>query len=376
MADSPSGQERTEQASAKRLAEAREKGQIPRSRDLATTLLVLTSGMCLWLTGDGVGEALARIMRDSFTVDRAMLGETSTMVRALNASVTQGLASLAPFFVVTIVASVLGSLALGGWSLSVDPLSFKWERIDPFRGIGRLLSVKSLVELGKALAKFVLLLGFGLAALYHEFDAIVNLAHVGLESSLAQSFWLCFKAFLVVGAGTALIALVDVPFQLWDHARNLRMTRQELREELKESEGSPEVKARVRALQQELARRRMMEEVPKADVVITNPTHFAVALRFDAATMAAPRVVAKGVDLMAFRIRDAARTHGVAVVSAPPLARSIYHTTKLDREIPVGLYKAVAQVLAYVFQLRARTAASAAPVLPAELPIPPELQYD
>jgi flagellar biosynthetic protein FlhB len=231
------------------------------------------------------------------------------------------------------------------------------------------------VELGKAFLKFSLLLCVGLASMWHDSAAISQLASMPIGPAFAATGALAFKAFLMVSAGTLLIALIDVPFQLWSYARNQRMTRQELREESRESDGSPEVKARIRGLQQELARRRMMEEVPKADVVVTNPEHYAVALRFDPATMSAPQLVAKGMDHTALRIREIARESGITILEAPPLARAVYHTTKINHEIPAGLYLAVAQVLAYVFQLRRRQPGSAQPLPPLELPIPPELAH-
>jgi flagellar biosynthetic protein FlhB len=285
------------------------------------------------------------------------------------------LSALTPFLLVSAVVSIAGSVALGGWTFSVEAVGFKWSRIDPVSGIGRLFSKKSLMELIKATVKFLLLLGIALAVLWHDAPVIHQLATMPIESAIDRTAGLAFKAFLWVSGGTVLIAVIDVPFQLWDYANNLKMTKQELREESRESDGSPEVKARIRSLQQELARRRMMEQVPKADVVVTNPEHYAVALRFDPDTMSAPLLVAKGADEVAFRIRALAKESGVTILEAPPLARAVFHTTKLNHEIPAGLYLAVAQVLAYVFQLRRRPAGSPQPLPPRDLVIPPELQF-
>jgi flagellar biosynthesis protein FlhB len=373
--ESSGGQEKTEEASAKRLTEARERGQIARSRELTTTLLLFAAAGVLWSSGDDVVAVIEASMRANFDVTRGLRLNDADMLALAGGVTIDVLRSLMPFLVVSLVVSIGGSIALGGWNIAVDALGFKWNRIDPLAGIGRLFSVRSLTELLKALAKFLLLLGFGLGALWHEAPDIMALGRMPLGAGIAATTALAFKAFVIVSVGTIVISLIDVPFQKWDHARQLKMTRQELREESKESDGSPEVKAKIRGMQHELARRRMMEQVPLADVVVTNPEHYAVALKFDPATMSAPRLVAKGADRVALRIRELAREAGVTVLEAPPLARAVYHTTKLNHEIQAGLYVAVAQVLAYVFQLKRRDPLRPAPQLPAELPIPPELRF-
>jgi len=375
VAEASSGQEKTEEASAKRLQDARERGQIARSRELTTVLLLFAVAGVLWGWGDDFVEGVTGAMRYHFDVGHALRLADVDVMRLTSGALGIALSSLVPFLIVSALVSIGGSVALGGWTLASEAIGFKWNRIDPIAGIGRLFSLRSLIELAKALAKFLLLLGFGLVALWHESPQLLALGTMPLTAGIASTAALTFKAFVIVSLGTVVIALADVPFQKWDHARKLRMTRQELREESKESDGSPEVKGKIRSLQHELARRRMMEQVPQADVVVTNPEHYAVALKFDPATMSAPRLVAKGTELVALRIRELAREAGVTVLEAPPLARAVYHTTKLNQEIPAGLYVAVAQVLAYVFQLRKRDPLRPAPQLPAELPIPPELQY-
>ena len=369
------GQEKTEEASTKRLTEARERGQIARSRELTTMLLLFAAAGVLWSSGDSVVGVIAESMRTNFDVSRALRLNDTDMLTLAGGTIMDVLRSLSPFLIVSAVVSIAGSVALGGWTIATDAIGFKWNRIDPMAGIGRLLSVRSLIELMKALAKFLVLLGFGVLVLWQQAPDILALGRMPLAAGIAATTSLAFHAFLIVSLGTVLIALIDVPFQKWDHARQLKMTRQELREESKESDGSPEVKAKIRGMQHELARRRMMEQVPQADVVVTNPEHYAVALKFDPATMSAPRLVAKGADCVALRIRELARESGVTVLEAPPLARAVYHTTKLNHEIPAGLYVAVAQVLAYVFQLKRRDPLRPAPVLPTDLPIPPELRF-
>ncbi|MGD9601958.1 MAG: flagellar biosynthesis protein FlhB [Gammaproteobacteria bacterium] len=374
MAERDDAQERTEQASAKRLEQARERGQVPRSRELATMLMLVTAAGTLWATSDRLGGALAASMRHAFAFERGALADAGTVVGALRAAGGEALLALAPLLAVSVLAAIAGTVFLGGLNFATEALAFKWERLDPIAGLGRIFSLRSVVELVKAIAKFLLLLGCGLGALYLEFDAIRALAAFEIEAGLAHGLRLSFWAFMAATAGTVLIAAIDVPYQWWEHRRGLRMSKQELREENKESDGSPEVKQRVRQMQYELANRRMMEQVPKADVVITNPTHYAVALKFDPATMAAPRLVAKGADEVALRIRELARVHRVTTLEAPPLARAVYRSTRIGHEIPAGLYAAIAQVLAYVFQLRRVAEGGARPVLPVEFPIPPELQ--
>ncbi len=240
-------------------------------------------------------------------------------------------------------------------------------------GIKRIFSVQGLNELVKTLLKFSLLFGISLAMLWTLSDKLLGLAADSADSGLAASAGYVRLTFFVLAAGLAVIAALDAPLQLWNHLRQLRMTRQELKDELKESEGNPEVRGRLRRMQQELASRKMMSDVPDADVVITNPTHYAVALKYSDKPDLAPRVVAKGKDLVAARIRDLATEHGVTIVSVPLLARAIYFNTRLGEQIPDGLYLAVARVLAYVFQLRAATGSGSEPALPTDLPIPDEL---
>ncbi len=373
MAASNDGQERTEQATAKRLDEARERGQVPRSRELATTLLLLSAAGGIWGSASSLSTSLRDLMQLCFQLSRDELFDPAVMLGKLMRSGELGITALIPLLGLGVIAAIGGSVLLGGLNFSGEAIACKWERLDPLAGLRRMVSLHSLVELAKAVAKVALLMGCGLGILYTEFDDILALSHMSIEPATAGALRLCFWAFTGLAAATVLIALIDAPFQWWEYRRNLRMSRQELRDESKESEGSPEVRQHVRARQQELANRRMMEEVPRADVVITNPSHYAVALRFDAATMHAPKLVAKGNDLVAFKIREVAERHSIIVVAAPPLARAIFHSTKLGREIPSGLYLAVAQVLAYVYQLKRAVQGGPTPVLPREFPIPPDL---
>ncbi|MGD9834808.1 MAG: flagellar biosynthesis protein FlhB [Piscinibacter sp.] len=372
MAEQDDAQERTEQPSAKRLHDAREKGQIARSRELTTMFVLLGGAATLYLSGGHLGEGMARVMRGSFTFGRADLYDPRLLGTRFVGVVLDALAALAPVLFMAVVVALLAPLALGGWNFSAEALQPKFERLDPLKGIKRVFGVRGLVEMLKALAKFVLVLAFAVVALKGEQGAILALGHGSTVGGLEQGTAILFHVFVVVSLASIVIALVDVPFQLWEHSKQLRMSRQDLKEEMKETDGSPELKGRIRNMQHELARRRMMEEVPKADVVVTNPEHYAVALKFDPAKMRAPVVVAKGVEEVAANIRKVAAAHGVTILSTPPLARALYHTTRLKQEIPAGLYLAVARVLAYVFQVRDGIAGAS---LPNDLPIPDELSY-
>lgn len=375
MADRPDeAQERTEQPTPRRLEEARNKGQVARSRELATTALLLAGAAALILSGPWAIEGLAAVMRASFRRGAELGAGELPVVLAFGEAVTEVALATAPFFVVVVAVATLAPLALGGWTFSAEGLAFKWEKIDPVRGLRRVFSWNGVVELLKAFAKFLVIGTTAVLILWLGMERFAHLGRLPLEPALAETVRLVAASFVLLALSTLLIALVDVPFQLWQHHKRLRMTRREVKEELKDTEGRPEVRSRIRSLQRELATRRMMEAVPKADVVVTNPQEYAVALRYAPETMQAPKLVAKGAGAVAARIRTAAEQHRVPLVAAPALARAIYYSTRLEREIPVGLYHAVAQVLAYVYRLRERPASEPPGFAPEDLPIPPEFR--
>lgn len=376
MAEEQTAQERTEQPTPKRRHDAKERGDVARSRELTTVaLLVASSGMLLFMGGHFIrelGGALAR----SLSIPREAIFDPYAGPRMLVNELLQAIADITPILALTAVIAMLAPLALGGWVFSGKAIAPKFERLDPVKGLGRAFGKRGLAEMAKALAKFLLLAGVAVTLIWTDADRLLAMGRGDLQQSLAEAGWMIGRGFLIASAATLLIAAVDVPFQIHSHNQKLRMSRQEVREEMKETDGRPEVKARIRGIQQELARRRMMEEVPKADVIVTNPTHYAVALKYDPDRMGAPRVVAKGADEVATRIRAVGEQHGVSLLSAPPLARALYHSTKIGQEIPAGLYLSVAQVLAYVFQLRRHRAGEPMPVPPAELPIPDEFRIE
>ncbi|MEW6679234.1 MAG: flagellar biosynthesis protein FlhB [Pseudomonadota bacterium] len=361
--------ERTEPASARRLDQAREKGNVPRSRELATFAVLLASVGVIAFLGLYMFQGLASVMRGSLSFDRADLEGGAMLGRNLMDAGLEGVIILLPLVAAVVVAAVASNLMVSGWIFSTQALTPNFSKLNPMTGLARMFSWHSLVELFKALFKGALIAGVAGWMIWHQRDGILSLAAEPLESAMTHFGQITVLTFLAAAGAYALIVALDVPFQLWDYQRNLRMTKEEVRQEQKEMEGDPQIKARIRSLQREAARRRMMQEVPKADVVVTNPTHFAVALKYEEGRMAAPLVVAKGTQLVAERIKELARENRVPVVEAPPLARALHRHAEVGDTIPGTLFSAVAQVLAYVYQLNQ----SMNPALPKDWQVPPEL---
>ena len=377
MADNDTSQERTEQATPRRREEARNKGQISRSRELTTMFLLMTSAFAFLLMGKDLSQALQTLMQNNFSIHRNNLFNEYYLVNALLTSGEDILVSFAPLLLVFAAIAFFAPMLVGGWLFSPQALAFKPDKLNPISGIKRLFGMRTVMELFKTLAKFLLVTVIAIAVLWHNIADLLHVGADGLKPGLTQASDIIITSFLIVCLATVLIALVDVPFQIYEHGKQLRMTKQQLKDEFKETEGKPEVKAHIRQMQMEMANRRMMEAVPDADVIITNPTHYAVALRYKPDEMDAPKVVAKGADLVAARIRGIAEEHNVMIFPAPLLARAIYFHTKLNQDVPAGLYLAVAQVLAYVFQLRDNISTPGfKPKPPTDLPIPDEFKHD
>lgn len=347
-----SAQERTEKATPKRLQDARKKGQVARSRELNSAALVLLGSAGLWLLGDRISTCLQGVLRSGLAFDRAAALDPTALGARLASASGEALFALAPWLALALVVAALAPLMLGGFLLSAENLQLKFERLDPAKGLKRVFSAQGAVETGKALGKFVVVGGLAALVMSQMAPALLNLGGEPVPAAVMHAGELIARAFFLTAFGLLLIAAVDVPFQLWHHAKQLRMTRQDIKDEMKESEGRPEVRGRIRQRQQELSRRRMMQDVPTASVVVTNPTHYAIALRYDVGGNGAPRLVAKGADLVAAQIRELAREHKVPILEQPPLARALFYSTKLGGEVPRELYTVVAQVLAYVYQLR------------------------
>ena len=377
MAESESGADKSEEPTSKRLEEARKKGQIARSKELNTLAVTFAGAAALLIFGAYMGDAMLDLMRGNFSLPREVLQDEGAMARQLLGSGMHALLALQPFLIVLLIASIIGPIALGGWLFSGEALLPKFSRMNPLQGLKRMFSAHALVELLKALAKFVIILMVALLVLKSDQDDLMAIANEPVESAILHAMWVTGWSLLWLACGLILIAAVDVPFQLWDTKQKLMMTKQEVRDEYKDSEGKPEVKSKIRQLQRQMAERRMMQQVPEADVVITNPTHFAVALKYDPAKGNAPVLLAKGGDFLALKIREIAQEHQVTLLESPGLARAVYYSTEVDQEIPAGLYLAVAQVLAYVYQLKQfRAGKGKRPGPLPDLPIPADLRRD
>ncbi len=372
-----SSQEKTEEPSARKLEKAREDGQIPRSKDLTSTAILLSGTLGLFYFGQSMSTSLVNIAHNNLSLSRNEVFDTQAMMANLVSSFYEGFMSLIPLMLLLLAASIIGPIALGGWLFSTKAMAPKINRMDPFAGLKRMFSVKSLVELLKSIMKVAVILGTAVFCLQIWRQDILNLSLLGFQTSIIISLKISAYASIAMACITVLVALVDVPFQLFDHNKKLKMSRQELKDEHKDSEGKPEVKGRIRQLQREISQRRMMSDVPEADVVITNPTHYSVALKYDPLNMATPILLAKGADHVAFKIREVAKEHKVDIIESPMLARAIYYTTEIGDEVPAGLYVAVAQILAYVFGLRSfRKGKTDRPDYPRNINVPRDLRFD
>jgi flagellar biosynthetic protein FlhB len=367
--------ERTEPASSRRIEQARAEGQVPQSRELAAFLVMATGVGAIWALGGWLAQRASGIVSHGLSFDRRAAFDPEFMGASFVNLSWEALTLMAPIFIVTIAATLLTPFAFGGWVFTTKALAPDPMRMDPLRGIKRMFSWQSIAELVKSVLKAFLLCGIVWWVVRHEQDHLFALITQPIDVALASTGRILVFAALAMVAGLAVIAMIDVPFQLWQYYSRLKMTREELKQEYKEMEGDPQLKARIRSQQREVARRRMMAEVPKADVVVTNPTHFAVALKYEAGSMGAPKVVAKGMNLVAARIRELAEEHHVPILEAPPLARALHRHAELGDQIPATLYTAVAEVMAYVYQLNqyAAGALRLAPQAPAAIAVPAEL---
>lgn len=379
MSEGDSSEDKTEDPTEKRRKDAREKGEIARSKELNTVSVTLAGAGALLAWGGTLAETLMELMRSNFTLSREVLVDERSMGMFLLAAGKAALWATQPILILLFIVSFIAPIALGGFLFSGSLLQPKLSRMNPLSGIKRMFSMNSLTELLKALAKFFMILIVALLVLSADRDALLAIANEPLDRAIIHSVQVVGWSALWMAAGLLLIAAVDVPLQLYQTSKKMKMTKQEVRDEYKNSEGKPEVKQRIRQLQREVSQRRMMAAVPDADVIITNPTHYAVALKYDPEKGgAAPLLLAKGADFTALKIREIAQEHNIQILESPALARSIYYSTELEQEIPAGLYLAVAQVLAYVFQIRQYRAGKGKPPEPLkqDLPIPPDLRRD
>jgi flagellar biosynthetic protein FlhB len=377
MAENENGQDKTEDPTEKKIKDSRAEGQIARSKELNTLAIMMAGAIGLLVEGADIAQAMSYMMTSNFTITREAILDQDSMGRMLLATGKLALVVMMPFLLVMLAAAIIGPISLGGWLFATKSLAPKFSRMNPAAGLKRMFSPNALVELLKSFAKFVIVLIVALVVLNMEKGALISIAHEPLEQAIIHSLQVVGWSTLWMACGLIIIAALDVPFQLYEAHKKLLMTKQEVRDEYKNSEGSPEVKQRIRQLQREASQRRMMESVPDADVIITNPTHFAVALKYDPEQGGAPMLVAKGADFVALKIREIGAHHQILILESPGLARSIYYSTDIDQEIPAGLYLAVAQVLAYVYQIRQYHAGQGKRPDPlGDITIPPDLQRD
>ncbi|MGB0722225.1 MAG: flagellar biosynthesis protein FlhB [Gammaproteobacteria bacterium] len=381
MAEQDSGQERSQEATEKRKQDARKEGQIPRSRELNTFAMMLTTLAGTVMFGPAIVEDMGRIMRTAFSADRALIGEPEQALGLLSSLIVDALIGLIPLFALLTIVALAAPMLLGGFNFSAKAFAPKLDRIDPLKGLGRLFSVHGAMELGKAILKFLVIsTAIGLW-LMGKGEELLMLGRIPFEQGMAGTAALIAETLVMVLVPLALIALIDAPLQVFQHNKKLKMSMQEIKDEYKESEGNPEMKGKMRQAAQQMSQS-AAQRVPEADVVITNPTHYAVALSYKEDSMHAPIVVAKGMDLMAAHIRTLATQNDIPIVPAPALARALHYNTEIDETIPDGLFLAVAHVLSYVYQLRlakrkAWRGRGGKPRFDGDsLPIPEELRHD
>jgi len=375
MADDSS--EKTEEPTAKKLSDARKKGQIARSKDLGTMFVLVGSAFALMLMGGSLVEGMSTMMKRLFSLNRQETMDPHALYQIVSDSVG---AILVPFLwihIIIVFAAFIGNIILGGLNFSWEAMAPKASKLSPLAGFKRMFGVQAYVELIKSILKFFVVFISAYLLLTSLFGQIINLSTENIPHNFSHSVSLLLWMFLALGLSIGIIVVIDAPYQVWNHNRQLKMSMKEIKDEMKNSEGSPETKGRVRRAQYEMSQRRMMQEVPESDVVITNPTHYSVALKYDAEVGGAPILVAKGIDEMALHIRTIAKEHNVEIIASPALARSLYYTAEPNEEIPEQLFAAVAQILAFIFQLNAHKKGKARRPKPVakNLPIPDDYRY-
>ncbi len=370
-----SAQEKTEQPTAKKLEKSREDGQVPRSKELSMAIMMVLGSAFLLMTGGTIVDDLSILLKSSLTIERELLMDTQYLPSVLLSTLVTGILSVMPFLLLTLVLALITPALIGGWLFSTKALGFKANKLNPLTGLKRMLGTQALMELVKALVKFMLVAGIGYLVVVSQIDHLLALGQMPLELAMQEGGMILLWAFFYICLSLMVIAAIDVPYQIYSHTEKLKMSMQDIKDEMKEMEGRPEVKAQVRQRQREMAMGRMLDEVTNADVVITNPQHFSVALVYDQTGSGAPIVLAKGQGEIAARIRELAQTQSVQMLRMPLLARALYFTSEINEEIPEGLFVAVAQVLAYVYQLNVVTPGIPQPQQP-NPEVPADFRYN
>lgn len=371
-----SSQDKTEQASAQKIKKARDEGQIPRAKEFTTAVIFVAVAVYFYSQLPAIWHSVAGVFRYNMSLTKQDLANPTQMIEQLGHSLGAVIQLLVPLFIVIIVVAVASALILGGWMFRPANVMPKLSKLNPLSGIKRMFSSRSVVELLKSTFKVTVIFALLYAYLNNHLQPLLGMQRLSLEQGVVKVMMILFDGLLLMGFALLLFGVIDIPYQRWEHLKELRMTKQELKEEYKNNEGRPEVKQRIRQIQQQFARRKIEKMVPTADVVITNPTHYAVAVKYDPAISDAPFVVAKGVDETAMHIQRIARENKVEIVNSPPLTRSIYYTTAIEQAVPSQLYIAVAHILTYVIQLKSfRTGRGEKPMPLPHFVIPKHLQH-
>ncbi|GKW33054.1 flagellar biosynthesis protein FlhB [Pectobacterium versatile] len=368
--------EKTEAPTPQKEEKAREEGQIPRSRELTSVLMMVAGLAILWMGGEAMAGRLARIVSQSLNFDYATIGDDTQMLRHVGSLLRQAASALVPIMLGAVLVALSAPMLLGGILFSTKSLKVDFKKLDPISGLKRLFSAQSLAELFKAILKSVMVGIISTLFLIHNWPKILHLVSEAPIAAMGDALELAVMCGFLIIMGLIPMVAFDVFWQVWSHIKKLRMSKQEIRDEHKQNEGDPHVKGRIRQQQRAMAQRRMMADVPKADVIVTNPTHYAVALRYDEKKMNAPRVLAKGAGEIALRIRELGTEHRVPILEAPPLARALFRHSEVGQHIPAALYAAVAEVLAWVYQLkRWKREGGLIPRKPKHLPVPDALDF-
>ncbi|HQT01910.1 MAG: flagellar biosynthesis protein FlhB [Gammaproteobacteria bacterium] len=354
MAENADGQEKSEEPTSKKLEDARKKGQVARSKELATMLIMMIASLWLLWLGPQMMVDFERMMIIGFSLERDHAFDMKRAADLIFAQFEAALWLIFPFVMGMMVMAIVANILVGGWLFSTEVMAPKFSKLNPIAGIKRMFSLHALVELIKALLKFFLMAVLAILFIYSTLREVYHLGLIEVEPGLASAGEILAMALVVMSLGLIVIAVIDVPYMIWKHNEDMKMTLQEVKDEFKQTEGNPEIKGRIRRMQQEMAMRRMMQDVPTADVIITNPEHYAVALKYDGEKMNAPVVLAMGMDFMAAQIRTIATQNNVEIVRSPALARALYYNSEVGQVIPRQLFVAVAQILAMVFQLKER----------------------
>ena len=376
MSDESDNEDKTEAPTPQRLEKAREEGQIPRSRELTSLLILLVGVAVLWLGGEAMARRLAMLLSSGLHFDHSIVNDPNLILGQIILLIKHAMLALLPLIVGVVTVAIIGPMLLGGVVFSPKSISFKFSKLNPFPGIAKMFSAQTAAELLKAILKSVLVGCVAGTFVWLHWPDMMRLVSESPLTAMGNALNMVGLCALLVGLGVIPMVGFDVFFQIYSHIKKLRMSRQDIRDEFKQSEGDPHVKGRIRQMQRAAARRRMMADVPKADVIVTNPTHYSVALKYEEHKMSAPKVVAKGAGLVALRIRELGEENRIPILQAPPLARALYRHAEVGQQIPGTLYAAVAEVLAWVWQLkRWRLAGGTAPKKPEHLPVPEALDF-